>query len=73
MNFVKENFCYHNGYLTYNGARFVARFKYGAQKGRKAKFVKFLIENFTVEEYFAAYDAGKAPLQILEEKGFSIA
>jgi hypothetical protein len=33
-----------------------------------AKFRKELIANHTPEEYFEAYSAGKAPLEILKEK-----
>ena len=46
---------------------FIARFKY---KGpfTKAKFMKELIKNHTIEEYVAAIKSGKAPLQILREK-----
>lgn len=46
---------------------FIARFKYSGPF-TKAVFVKELIKNFTVEEYVAAIEAGKAPLQILREK-----
>lgn len=80
--FKKEFFHFDGMYLTYgehkwggpNGeprAQFVARFKYRAAhlKGR-AQFVAFLMKNFTVEEYFAAYAASDAPLNILEKKGY---
>ena len=58
-------------YLTYfgpNGERkFVARFKLR----RNARgFIKFLKEHFTVEEYFAQYETGKAPDLILSDKGY---
>ena len=77
--FTKENFHYHGGYRTYGyvGMRgdtyvredeFVARFKYNA--GDRGRFVTFLIKNFTVEEYFAAREAGYSPLDILESRGF---
>ena len=54
---------------------FVARFKYsGADKGR---FLTFLINNFTPEEYFAArnakygiYNNPHSPATILEAKGY---
>ena len=70
--FEKSNFEYHGGYLHYNtGAerRFVARFKHRGPV-TKAKFIKTLINNYSVEEYFArlggAYNPkGEAPLQIL--------
>lgn len=67
--FVKSAFNFHGGYLTYgNDRRFVARFKYTARD--RAGFQSFLIKNFSVEEYFAAYDAGVAPARILEAKGY---
>lgn len=53
-------------YLTYNGSRFVARFK----RGGAASFRTFLIKNFTVEEYFAQMEAGVPPLTIAESKGY---
>jgi len=50
--------------------RFVARFKY-FNPGRSANhFVKFLMKNFTVEEYFEARKSGKTPAHILKEKGY---
>jgi len=58
---------------------FVGRFKYHAPKRSANKFVKFLKENFTPEEFFAAREvkdaSGKviqqlAPLMILKAKGF---
>lgn len=51
--------------LTYCGD-FVARFKYGGL----GDFKRFLIKNFTVEEYFTRLTAGELPLPILETKGF---
>ena len=51
--------------LTYCGD-FVARFKYGGT----ADFKRFLIKNFTVEEYFGRLADGELPLPILESKGF---
>lgn len=46
---------------------FIARFKY---KGpiTKAKFLKELIANHTVENYANAYMFGTAPVQILKDK-----
>jgi hypothetical protein len=83
-SFKRELFSFHGGYLCYhadakvvNGhpindiatSRFVARFKYG--RGSKARFLTFLIKNFTVEEYFARLeDGGEAPALILESKGY---
>lgn len=65
--FIKEKFNDDGMYVTYDG-KFVARFKY-ARSG-KGSFISFLIKNFTVEEYFAELDKGKAPLQILEAKDY---
>jgi hypothetical protein len=72
--FDKKLFSYSGGFLTYgseeNGKRkqVVARFKH---KGpfTKAKFLKELIANHTVEEYFMSMEIGrKAPLAILRDK-----
>ena len=72
--FDKKLFSYHGGFLTYgseeNGQRkrVVARFKH---KGpfTKAKFMKELIANHTVEEYFMSLEMGRiAPLTILKKK-----
>ena len=74
MEFVKENFDYDNGWLTYRTdtrtrPEFIARFKYN--KSDKASFVKFLIKNFTVEEYRDLTNMlNLAPLQALETKGY---
>lgn len=54
-------------YVTYEG-KFVARFKRG--KKFSASFIEFLIDNFTVEEYFARLTAGEAPLTILQSAGY---
>ena len=62
--FVKSEFA-PGEYATYNG-KFVARFK----RGGRAAFISFLVKNFTVEEYFAALEAGEAPLEILQNKGY---
>ena len=54
-------------YVTYGEDRkFIARFKH---KGpfTKAKFLKELIANHTVEGYFAELSSGKAPLAILRD------
>ena len=77
--FAKTNFEYHGGYLHYNTGterKFVARFKYRGPV-TKAKFLKTLIKNYSVEEYFArlggAYNAqGEAPLQILMNDGILV-
>lgn len=52
-------------YVKYEG-KFVARFKH---KGpfTKAKFLKELIANHTVESYFVEMSTGKAPLAILRD------
>jgi hypothetical protein len=54
-------------YIKYNG-KFVARFKY--QKSAMGSFIKFLRENFTVEEYFGRMEAGEPPLKIVQSKGY---
>jgi hypothetical protein len=66
-SFVKEKFQDDGMYVNYDG-KFVARFKYA--RGGKASFIKFLIKNFTVEEYFGLLESGNAPLQIAESKGY---
>jgi hypothetical protein len=75
--FTKENVLQDGAYLYYapNGImtpwgerKFIARFKHA--KDGAGSFKTFLIKNFTVEEYFAEYDAGVAPLKIVEEKGY---
>lgn len=53
-----------------HGAEFVARFKH-ANPTRSAKhFAKFLIANYSPEEYFNEMKTGRAPLCILSDKGF---
>lgn len=52
-------------YVTYDGA-FVARFK----RGGRGSFIKFLVKNFTVEEYFQQLAAGVAPLTVLRNRGY---
>jgi hypothetical protein len=67
--FNKAQFNFHGGYLAYgNDRKFVARFKYSSRD--RAGFQSFLIKHFSVEEYFAALDAGVAPVRILETKGY---
>lgn len=72
--FVKENFLNDHEYVNYlvdgdwKKRTFVARFKY--QKGAKGSFIKFLMKNFSVEEYFARIDSGESPLKIVESKGY---
>jgi len=74
--FEKDNFEYFGGYLHYliGGhtmdceRKFVARFKHRGPV-TKGKFVAVLKKHYSVEDYFAKLDAGRAPLQILEEDG----
>lgn len=65
--FDRSKFTFYGGYLEYEG-RFVARFKYDPSNA--SGFRTFLIKNFGVEEYFARYQAGEAPLHILESKRY---
>ena len=54
-------------YVTYGADRkFIARFKHRGPF-TKAKFLKELIANQTVEGYFAALAEGKTPLAILRD------
>jgi len=70
--FDKKLFSFHGGYLyyPYNGIQhtFVARFKHSKSPFTKAKFIKELIANHTVESYFQALEQRKAPLEILRDK-----
>ena len=73
MKFVKENFRMHGDHMMYDtdslfNLRFVARFKHMRAESRR--FQKFLIENFTVEEYFGHLDNNIPPLRILQMKGY---
>ena len=63
--FDKTKFETSGEYVHYEG-KFVARFKH---KGpfTKAKFLKELIANHTVESYFVEMSTGKAPLVILRD------
>lgn len=63
--FDKTKFETSGEYVHYEG-KFVARFKH---KGpfTKAKFLKELITNHTVESYFVEMSTGKAPLAILRD------
>jgi hypothetical protein len=66
--FTKDNLIKDGQYLVFGSDRkFVARFKYSGPF-TMAKFRKELIANHTPESYFEAYNAGKAPLEILKEK-----
>ena len=54
---------------------FIARFKYSGGPVKMGAFKKFLINNFTVEEYVEARkDEGidGTPLRILQNKGFAV-
>lgn len=69
--FAKDNFNYHGGYLTYTmptgKQEFVARFKHRGPV-TKAKFIKSITRNYTVEQYFHKLNVEKrAPLQILKD------
>lgn len=66
-SFDRETFIQNSEYVMYDG-KFVARFKY--QKSAIGSFIKFLINNFTVEEYFNRMEDGEAPLKIAESKGY---
>jgi|TARA_R110002073_G_scaffold174542_2_gene331736 hypothetical protein len=53
---------------------FIARFKYRGSPIKMGAFKKFLINNFTVEEYVEARNGeglDSAPLSILQSKGFA--
>lgn len=63
--FDKSKFTGDKEYAFYDG-KFVARFK----RGGKADFIKFLINNFSVEEYFELREVHKTPLGILKLKGY---
>lgn len=67
--FIKSHFITSGDYVFYGShdmKNFVARFKHRGPF-TKAKFLKELIANHTVESYFAEREAGKAPLEILRE------
>jgi len=67
--FLKQSFHKSGPYLLYGPAKeFVARFKYNGPFSL-SKFVKELIANHTVEDYFFQLQVSKkAPLEILREK-----
>jgi hypothetical protein len=69
--FIKENFSYSGGYLTYTDGddrHFIDRFKY-VPKSSAMKFKNFLIKHFSKEEYLERAKQ-EAPLKILESKGY---
>ena len=63
--FAKALFVTSGDYVHYEG-KFVARFKHRGPI-TKAKFLKELIANHTVESYFAEMQKGNAPLVILRD------
>jgi hypothetical protein len=63
--FVKTLFTTSGDYVHYEG-KFVARFKHRGPF-TKAKFLKELIANHTVESYFAEMAKDNAPLAILRD------
>ena len=69
-------FNYQAGFLTYGqyfstSEKFVARFKYAAQRKRKSAFLRFLVANFTPEEYFTLTGpGGMTPGAALQSKGY---
>ena len=63
--FDKTKFTTSGDYVHYEG-KFVARFKHRGPF-TKAKFLKELIANHTVESYFAEMAKNKAPLAILRD------
>ena len=65
--FTKDNLHKAGQYLLYGQDRkFVARFKHGGPF-TMSKFRKELIANHTPLSYFAEYETGKAPLNILRD------
>ena len=74
MNFNKDQFVISGitgDYWVHYEGQFIGRFKHGSAKASANHFIKFLIKNFTVEEYFAKMaEPDSAPVRILEEKGY---
>jgi len=75
--FTKENIHKSGQYLFTNSDvfpdRFIARFKYKGAPITMSAFIKELIKNHTMEEYFGIlehedYSMRRAPLQILRDK-----
>jgi len=68
--FDKKLFITTGDYVFYGAERrFVARFKHSKSPFTKAKFIKELIANHTVEGYFMALEHNnQAPLNILRDK-----
>jgi hypothetical protein len=73
--FTQDDFDMDSGevrYVTYGPTRrFVGRFKYSRPGENSRDFVKFLIANFTVEEYFDLTEKQRmAPAEALRTKGY---
>ena len=72
--FVEKNFEFHGGFLHYTtntGERkFAARFKHRGPVTRN-KFVKCLIKNYLVDDYFAKL-VTMAPLEILRNDSYLV-
>lgn len=71
-NFIKAEFSFEGNssevWVKYN-REVIARFKCARAKSNAKDFVKFLVANYSVEEY-AEKRESLAPLQILKEKGY---
>ena len=80
MQFTKETLINRGGYVMwakdgkwetpYADWKFVARFRGGRGGGGVRSFMTHVIKNWTVEDYFAAMDAGQAPLEIVKTTGY---
>lgn len=74
MKFIKDQFVISGSsseyWVHYNGD-FVGCFKHGSAKASANHFIKFLMNNFTVEEYFSKMEeVDSSPVRILEQKGY---
>lgn len=68
--FIKKNFDKSGQWLYYkvDGQQvFVARLR---NRKQFTPFINFLIDNFTVEEYFTLKRTGLAPLEVVKTKGY---
>lgn len=80
MKFTKETLINRGGYVMwakdgkwetpYADWKFVARFRGGRGGGGVRSFMTHVIKNWTVEDYFAAMDAGQTPLEIVKTTGY---
>ena len=80
MQFTKETLINRGGYVMwakngqwdtpYADMKFVARFRGGRGGGGVRSFMTHVIKNWTVEDYFAAMDEGKTPLEIVRATGY---